>query len=178
MINETLARRYATAVFSLAKEAGAIDGIGKALQRIGEIINSDESIRRYYSAPIVDRADKSKVLRSAFEGNVHEIALHTLLLLVRKRREALLWAIAEQYEVLALADRATEKLRITSARELSPQQVETVLQRLEGHYGKNFDVEQRVDPRLIGGIQITMGDRNVDGTVAGRLSELSRTLFN
>lgn len=178
MINETLARRYATAVFSLAKEANAIDGVGKALARMGEIIASDETIRRYYSAPIVDRTDKTNALAAAFEGKVHEIALHTLLLLVRKRREALLWAIAEQYEVLALAERSTEKLRITSALALSEQQVASVLARLESHYGKKFDVEQRVDPRVIGGIQITMGDRNVDGTIAGRLSELSRTLFN
>ena len=178
MINETLARRYATAIFSTAKDAGAVDEVGTALQRMLDALQSDDTIHRFYYAPIIDRAEKAKVLRAAFEGKVHEVALHSVLLLVRKRREALLSAIVEQYDRLTMAEHGFESLVITSARELSNDQATRLIGRLESHYGKKFEVEQRTDPRLIGGIRITMGDRTIDGTVAGRLSELSRSLFN
>ena len=52
-----------------------------------------------------------------------------------------------------------------------------IADRLQRTYSTAFDVTQKVDPELIGGLRITMGDRRIDGTVAGRLDELSRTLF-
>ena len=178
MISETLARRYASAIFSTAKDAGAIDQVGAALRQIMSALSADEKVAQFYYAPIIDRAEKQKVLREAFEGKVPDIALHTVLLLVRKRREVLLSAIVEQYDRMAMAERGFESLVVTTARRLSDEQAKRLIARLENHYGKKFEVEQRVDEHLIGGIRITMGDRTIDGTVEGRLSELSRSLFN
>jgi F-type H+-transporting ATPase subunit delta len=105
------------------------------------------------------------------------VALHTLLLLVRKRRESLLRAIVQQYDVLQMQARGAEPLTITSAKQLSQNELNQLVSRLEKIYGKTFDVTQNVDPNLIGGVRIAMGDRLIDGSVEGRLEELSRTLF-
>ncbi len=175
MPNETLARRYATAVFSLAKEANAIDAVGRDLRTIADTIAGDDDIRRFYEAPIIDRKEKERIVRDSF-SRIGEVALHTVLLLVRKRRETLLGSLVVEYERLALAESGREPLVVTSAHELAPEELDRLVTRLSKLYQKRFEVRQVVDADLIGGVRITMGDRRIDGTVAGALDELARTL--
>ena len=177
MVNETLARRYATAVFSLASEQGAADRVGDDLTAIADAIGSQGDARDFFVAPVIDRPVKERVLETVFGGKVHEIALHTLLLLVRKRREPLLGALAAEYRKLQRTARNAESLTVTTARALPPDELRALVERLENLYKKKFDVTQVVEPDAIGGVRILMGDRSVDGTVAGRLEALARTLF-
>jgi F-type H+-transporting ATPase subunit delta len=177
MANETVARRYALAIFELAAGENAIEPIGKDLHVLSDAIYEDPATKGFFLSPVIDRKEKEKVLLAAFSGKAHEIAVNALLLLVRKRREALLAEIVRQYEVLQMQARGAEPLTVTSAKQLSNEQLRAVVSRLETAYGKKFDVTQQVDPDLIGGLRIMMGDRRIDGSVEGRLQELSRTLF-
>lgn len=177
MANETVARRYALAVFELAREADAVPAVGKDLRMLGDAVYDDDATKNFFLAPIIDRKEKERVLSAAFSGKVHEVALHTLLLLVRKRRESLLSEIVRQYAALEQQARGAEPLLITSAHRLSSEELRTLVGQLEKIYAKKFDVEQKIDPSLIGGVRIMMGDRRIDGSVEGRLEELSRTLF-
>ena len=177
MANEKLARRYAVAVFGLATEAQAVDRIGNDLAAIERAICEDDLTKGFFEAPIIDRKEKERVLLATFQGKVHEVALHTLLLLVRKRRETLLPELVSEYRKLELQARGLEPLTVTSARELPDAELRSLVGRLESVYQKKFDVTLRVDPSLIGGVRILMGDRRIDGSVAGRLEELARTLF-
>lgn len=176
MANQTLARRYAIAVYSLAAQADAVDRIGEDLQRIFDGIEGNDEVRRFFFAPIIDRYRKEQVLATAFEGRVDDVALHTLLLLVRKHRESLLRTLLEQYRALEMSGRGVEALTVTSARPLSEHELATIAGRVEGIYGRRFEAHLVVDSQLVGGIRITMGDRRVDGTIAGRLEQLARTL--
>lgn len=177
MANETVARRYALAIFQLADEQRAAEQVGKDLQILSEAIYEDESTKRFFLSPVIDRKEKKRVLAQAFAGNAHELALHTLLLLVRKRRETLLAEIVEQYRALQLEARGEEPLTVASAKELSSEEMRSLVGRLETLYGKRFNVTQSVQPDLIGGVRVMMGDRRIDGSVEGRLEELTRTLF-
>lgn len=177
MANETLARRYAAAVFSLAGENGSTERVGKDLATLVKAIYEDPSTREFFNSPIVDRVEKENVLAKVFNGSVHEVALHTLLLLVRKRRETLLESLLTEYLKLEMQARGAEPLTVTTARDLPEQELRALVERVESLYKKKFDVTVRHDPSLIGGVRIAMGDRVIDGTVAGRLEELSRTLF-
>lgn len=177
MANETLARRYALAVFGLAEQAGRVDRVGNDLSAIGRAVNEDAATREFFVSPVVNRGDKEKAFASAFNGRIDEIALHTALLLIRKRREAILDDVITEYRKLELAARGMEPLTVVTAHELAQNELRSIVERLERVYGKKFDVTVRRDPALIGGVRIVMGDRRIDGTVAGRLEELSRTLF-
>jgi F-type H+-transporting ATPase subunit delta len=176
MQKETIARRYAVAIFGLAKEAGAVPAVGRDLHVALNAIEADETARRLFVSPVVDREVKQNIFATAF-ASLNVIALHSVLLLIRKRREALLGPIVTEYDAMQLAETGREPLQITSARPLAPAEVDDLVARLSRLYGKAFDVRQSVEPALLGGVRITMGDRRVDGTVAGRLDELARDLL-
>ena len=177
MANETLARRYAAAVFGLASDADSVERVGAELESILRTIHGDPTILQYFRSPVVDRVEKEQTLLEALRGKVGDIPLHTLLLLVRKRRESLLEALVSEYRSIARAARGVEPLVVTTARELSDGEVRELVERLERSYGKKFEASVTIDPSLIGGVRVAMGDRTIDGSVAGRLEELTRTLF-
>ncbi|MBC5815829.1 MAG: ATP synthase F1 subunit delta, partial [Candidatus Eremiobacteraeota bacterium] len=166
MANEKASRRYASAIFSLAKEQNAVDAVGRDLERVDDAIQSDESAKRFFIAPVIGADEKARVLTETFGKNIHELALHTLLLLVRKRREALLPEIVQQFKILEMLARGAEPLVITTAVPLSPDELRKMVARLEQVYKKKFDVTQNVDGTLIGGVRIMMGDRRIDDSIA------------
>ncbi|GAC1524881.1 MAG: F0F1 ATP synthase subunit delta [Vulcanimicrobiaceae bacterium] len=177
MQNETLARRYATAIFAIASKADTVDTVGRDLGAIADTIGSSDDVCRFYLSPVVQRKTKAEILEQAFATRVDVTALHSLLLLVRKRRESLLGSIVSEYAKLARDAAGKEPLEIVSARSLDARELGEIVARLQRSYGKSFEVTQRTDPHLLGGVRITMGDRRIDGSLAGRLDELSRELF-
>lgn len=176
MVNRTLARRYASAVYALAAEASATERVGRQLAGICEAINADAATQQFFLAPVIDRYQKERVLSSVFEERVDPIALHTLLLLVRKHRESLLQTVLEEYRTLDMSAHGIEPLTIISARPLSAQELDQVKERVESVYGRRFVSQLVVNPALIGGLRIVMGDRRIDGTIEGRLEQLARSL--
>jgi F-type H+-transporting ATPase subunit delta len=175
MPNETLARRYATAVFQLAQDAGKVGPVQHDLHTFVAALAADEDVRKFFRSPVVDRKEKETIVAQAF-ARLDPIALHTVLLLVRKRRENMVEEIVAQYDVLERQARGAQPLQVTSARELSRSQFDAIVERLTATYHTKFDVTQAVDPSLIGGVRITMGDKLADGTVAGRLDDIARLL--
>jgi len=175
MPNETVARRYATAVFSLATDQNVVKDVQHDLHTVAEAIDSDPAIGKFFRSPVVDRKEKAEIIGRAFD-NLHDIALHTVLLLVRKRREALLEEIVAQYAKLEEQARGAQTLKIETAKELSAAEIADIVRRLGTSYKTTFDVKQIVNPALIGGVRITMGDRRIDGSLAGRLDDIAHLL--
>jgi F-type H+-transporting ATPase subunit delta len=177
MVNETVARRYAAAIFNIARDADSIEAIGRDLKAATGTIYGNDDVRRFYLSPVFQRSKKEALLKEAFAASLSPTALNSLLLLVRKRREALLPAISAEYEKLARDAAGKEPLEIVSARELAPNELNNIVVRLSRVYGKSFEVTQRIDAGLLGGVRITMGDRRIDGSLAGRLEDIARQLF-
>jgi len=173
--DQTVARRYATAVFSLAKERGAIDAVGRDLHTALGTIQSDPVIDRFYRSPVIDRGEKQRLFEKSFAA-LDDIALHTTLLLIKKRREALLAPIVAAYDEMAQAERGAAPMTIRTAKPLPKAELDRMVARLSAAYGKTFDVTVIVEPDLIGGIRVALGDRVIDGTISGRLDGIARLL--
>jgi F-type H+-transporting ATPase subunit delta len=178
LANERLARRYATAIFALAREAQILDAIGTELLATNTILESDSEFRTFFRSPMVSRNAKITALSSAFEGRIHTITLHTLFLLVQKRREFIFSDIVRAYESLLREARGREALTITSARQLGSEELAMLVERMGVSYKTTFETRQEVDPRLIGGLRLRIGDRSIDGSVSGRIEALAATLFS
>ena len=175
MPNETLARRYATAVFQLAQEGDKIGEVQRDLRSFVAALDADPSIRKFFVSPVVDRTEKADLIAQGF-AKLDPIALHTVLLLIRKRREGLIDEILAQFDLLEQAARGARPLDVVSARPLGKAELAALVARLGKAYHTKFDISQAVDPELIGGVRITVGDLRADGTVAGRLDDIARLL--
>jgi F-type H+-transporting ATPase subunit delta len=175
MANETLARRYATAVFQLAADAGIVEQVGHDLHTFVSALEADETVNEFFRSPVVDRNEKSTVIAQAF-SRLHEIALHTVLVLIYKRRESLAPEIVTQYDLLERQARGARTLRVTTARPLGKAEIDAIVAKLGDAFKAPLDVTQTVDPSLIGGVRLTVGDQRIDGTIAGRLDDLARML--
>ena len=175
MANETLARRYATAVFQLASEAGAVSQVSHDLHTFVAALDADHDVNRFFLSPVVDRHEKSTVIAQAFD-RLHEIALHTVLVLINKRREGLAPEIVAQFDVLEREARGAQTLRVTTARPLGQAEIDAIVAKLGETFKAPLDVTQSVEPDLIGGVRLTVGDQRIDGTIAGRLDDLARML--
>lgn len=176
MVNEVLARRYATAVWALSAERGIQERVGRDLVALASTIGASAPLHDFFVAPIVERGEKERILTQALEGRVDTVALHTLLLLVRRRRETLLWALVTAYETLGREARGAERITVQSAHPLDRAELRGLVERLERAVGKTFEVTERIDPSLIGGVRVMLGDRRIDASVAGRLDALAREL--
>jgi F-type H+-transporting ATPase subunit delta len=175
MPNETLARRYATAIFQLATESGAVAEVGRDLHAFVDTLGRDAEVAGFFRSPVVDRNEKSTVIAQAFE-RLHELALHTILILIRKRRETLAPEIVAQYDILEREARGAQTLHVTTARPLAAAELEALVAKLSARFKTPLDVTQTVDPDLIGGVRLTVGDQRIDGSIAGRLDDLARML--
>jgi len=175
MPNEALARRYATAIFQLATERGDVDRIGHDLHTFAAALAADADVNRFFRSPVVDRGEKIAVVGEAFDM-LDEVVLHAIFLLIRKRREGLVPEVVAQFDILERQARGAQTLTVTSARPLSQGDLDALVAKLAAAYKTSFDVTQNVDPELIGGVRITMGDKRIDGTIAGRLDDLARML--
>jgi F-type H+-transporting ATPase subunit delta len=176
VVNLTLARRYAIAAIGVARERGVVERTGADLATVARAIGRQGLVHDFFVAPVIERREKERVLTQVFEDRIDPVALHTLLLLVRKRREALLGAIVEEYLALERSARGAETLDLESARALDDAEYQTLIEKLEHLYGKKFEVTKRVNADLIGGLRLLLGDRRIDATVAGRLDALARQL--
>jgi F-type H+-transporting ATPase subunit delta len=176
MVNEALARRYATAIWMLATERNIGDRVGNDLAAMAKAIGTSGTLHDFFVAPIVDRREKERVLTRSFENSVDTISLHTVLLLVRRRRETLLWALVTAYEELARRARNAERVTVQTARALDFDEMRALVERLERATGKKLEVTERIDPALIGGLRVLLGDVRIDASIAGRLDALAREL--
>jgi F-type H+-transporting ATPase subunit delta len=176
VVNQTLARRYAIAVATLAREQDAVDRVTSDLKTLSDVLTAPGIVGDFFESPVVDRPSKQRLLSEIFDAKIHPIALHTMLLLVRKRREPILAALVTEYLALERAARGVQTMTLQSARPLGAAERSRLIARLEAVYGKKFEVTEVVEPELIGGLRIMLGDRRIDATIAGRLDALALEL--
>jgi F-type H+-transporting ATPase subunit delta len=177
MLKETIARRYTAALFALAKESGTADSTTAELDAFVDALAKDRSAKDFYASPVVDRSAKIDLLRGALASRMSELAFNFIVLLVRKRREALVDTIARQMHEMLDADAGNTTATIATAKPLAPDELAGLARRLSDVYKRKIIPQGRVDESLLGGVVVQMGDTYVDASVAGKLEEIRRHLL-
>jgi F-type H+-transporting ATPase subunit delta len=166
-------KRYAQAAFAIARESGTIDQWRSDLADVASVLAESDM------APLLadDRLPVST--RQELAGRVLDIqplALNLAKLLIAKGRSLDAGAVAWQFERMADAEAGIEHAEITTAIDLSPDQVRGIEERLSQASGKQVRASATVDPSILGGVVVRVGDRLVDGSVRTRLKQLRREL--
>lgn len=177
MLNKSVARRYAEAFFSIAQEHEKIDAYQEELELVAKTIEEVENLSEYLGHLIIPAQEKKDVINKIFAEQISPITLNFLLMIIDKRREAYIGSIVEEFKELADISRNIAKAELFSAQEVSEDNVKTLAEQLSASTGKTVYLKQTIDPSLIGGIKIRIGDQIIDGTVAKKLEMLKLKLL-
>jgi len=177
VLKESIARRYSAALYALTLEQGNATAVTAGLDSFAAALDNNTGLADFYASPVIERGLKMKILERTLAGRVDELTLNFLLLLVRKRREGLLAIVARQMHELLDEAAGREKAEVASPIALTPPQLAELARRLSRVYGRTIIPDEKVEPELLGGLVVQVGDRYVDASVAGKLEELRRHLL-
>ena len=169
------ARRYADALFSLAADRGTIDVWAGELQRVARVVSAPGATQ-LLAAPGDTLAAKRASLATVAGPLSREVLFLVDRLLERKRID-LLPQVAEAFADRVRQHRGIELAEITTAVPLPEPELRVVVQRLEERIGHRVETTTRVDPSIIGGVVVRVGDQLFDSSVRGRLERLRRRLI-
>jgi F-type H+-transporting ATPase subunit delta len=168
----TIARPYARAAFSLARDAGALPAWSDALAFAARVA-ADPQVAGLLGNPKLTQADAATLLAPV---GANELFGNFLGLLFDNRRLTLLPEIAGLYDELRFEAERVVKAKVTSAVALPASELETIKAALKKRFGRDVEVETAVDESLIGGAVIDAGDVVIDGSVKGKLGRLETAL--
>ena len=168
----TLARPYARAAFSLARDAGTLPAWSQALAFAARVA-ADPQVAAVLGHPKLSAADAVALLAPDGAG---EAFCNFLGLLFDNRRLSLLPEIAGLYDELRFEAERVVKAKVTSAAALPAAELETIKAALRRRFGREVEVEAAVDESLIGGAVIDAGDVVIDGSLKGKLARLQAAL--
>lgn len=171
----TVARPYAEAVFRLAKEANALPAWSDALAVLAAAAR-DPLAAEFAANPKFGAQSVQALLIDILGAKATEPVKNFLAVLLDNRRFKLLPLIAEQFEQYKAAEEGSVEARIESAFELTPDQVAQLTQMLSERFKRRVTAAVSVDPELIGGVRMTIGDDVIDASVRGKLASLSAAL--
>jgi len=171
----TLARPYAVAIYRLAKQHKSQDGWSGMLQLLAAVA-SNEQMSQVIGDPKLTAAQIEKMLVAVCGDKLDAGGNNLIKLLVENDKLSLLPVIAEMYEALKAEDGGVEQATIISATTLDKKQVQALIAPLETRFKKKIEPQFAVDPELIGGVKIIVGDAVIDASVRGQLQDLAYTL--
>lgn len=171
----TIARPYAVAAFKLAKEQKALDKWSEMLGLATAVAN-DEQMHTYINDPKVVSSDLEAAFLKVMGDKLNENGQNLIKVLVEYGRLSILPAITTAFEELKAADEGTLEAQIIAAAKPSAAETKDLVKRLEAKFGKKIEASVSVDPEIIGGIKIIVGDTVIDASVKGQLQNLAYTL--
>ncbi|SFT61571.1 F-type H+-transporting ATPase subunit delta [Selenomonas sp. GACV-9] len=177
MLNLQLARKYSRAIFEIAQEEDKLVEYGKELADVRTGLDSVPEAAAFLSNPQVETKAKKEILGKMFEGELSANVYNFLMLLIDKRRIALLSAIEDEYRALSNEARGILIADVTTAEPASSAQQESIKTKLAQVTGKKVELRLHENKDIIGGVIVKIGDRRIDGSVAGRLETLRKELL-
>lgn len=172
MRDATVARNYSEVLLTLARRAEDLPGWGKLIQDVASAMEDDPTLRLFLESPKISEAQKSAVLTEALSDRVPRHFLRFLLALVRKRRQMLIPEIAEEFHNLVDASEGRIHARVTVAKEATEADRNLIAEQLSRVLGKQAMLHVNVNPAILGGVIVKVGDTVMDGSVRRKLATL------
>ncbi|MHB1414505.1 MAG: F0F1 ATP synthase subunit delta [Chloroflexota bacterium] len=170
----SVARQYAEAAFQLAVQENKVEGWLEELRVAANVLGEDR-VRRGLDSPSIGQSEKIRIVRYSLKG-LNPLVLNLISLLVERHRLGLLPVVVAEFDRLLDARRGVVTAEVTTAVPLDSQRTALVAQRLSSMLGKQVRLQTVVDQSIIGGLIVRVGDKLINGSIAGRLASLRQEL--
>lgn len=168
---------YAAALYRLAADAGQADDVRAEIEELVRIAAADPQLGAFLSSSAIDDDDRERSLEKMFRGRLSDTVLNTLQVLNRRGRLGLLSAVLRAYVLRLEADRGQVEVTVTSAVALDAGQKAQTEQVAAALSGKKPIVDYIVDPDILGGLVLQIGDRRLDNSLRQQLATAQQRLL-
>ncbi|MGD7042998.1 F0F1 ATP synthase subunit delta [Jeotgalibacillus proteolyticus] len=176
MSKSTVANRYAQALFELANQHGQVETVESELRTVQQVLSDNPDYILLLQSPKLTKEQKKQLVHQSFSGLSHNV-VNTLSMLIDRRRETEIAPMADAFIELSLANRGTAVAHVHSATKLSETDKASISQAFAQRVGKqSLQIHNIVDPTLLGGMRVRIGNRIFDGTLRSKLNRLEREL--
>lgn len=167
---------YARALFEMAKAEGAVDRVEEELFRLRELLKSNPALLEFLKDSNVTREGKRHALGELFQGRVHPLLLNTLLTLSDQDRGGRALNIIEEFSAVAAGARQKVSGEVVTAIPLDDATRTRLADELSRITGKNVQLFQKVDPTILGGAIIKVGEQIIDASLRRKLDQIKERL--
>ena len=176
-IQASLAGRYATALFGLARDEMKIDAVTRSLDSLDRALTESTDFAALVSSPMVGRADAAKAIAALVPTlSIDPTTANFLNVLAKNGRLGELKSVIRVVRQLAAGHRGETTAEVTSARALDDQQVAALKSNLKTRLGRDVAIDARVDPSLLGGIVVRLGSQMIDASIKTKLNTLANAM--
>jgi ATP synthase F1 delta subunit len=172
---DEIARVYVTALFGAAKDRGKLDAIRDQLGQFVDALNENREMQLFLFSPYFSSAEKIEGLKRTVSGAEPEF-LNFLELLLEKGRMPVIFRIRRQYDTLWDKENKRLGVTVTSAIELDPEIVKRIGSEIEEQTGNTVELQSRVDPDILGGLVVQVGNMVLDTSIRNRLEKLRKSV--
>lgn len=165
--------RYATALFELAQDSGAIEAVEADLDGFDRLLDESADLRRLVRSPVFSAEDQIRALDAILNrAGAGTLASNFIKLTARNRRLFAIRDMIGAFRTLAAAARGEVTAEVISAQELKPEQVEAIKTELKAAQGRDVKLTERIDPSILGGLIVRIGSRMIDNSIRTKLRNL------
>ncbi|MDD3771299.1 MAG: ATP synthase F1 subunit delta [Weeksellaceae bacterium] len=175
MVGFRAAKRYAKGLMQFATEIGKSSEINQEMIDLKNSIQNSRELAQFLSSPVLDSRRKNEIAKELFK-NFSPATQNFIKLVIGQRREGLLRQIATQFNALYDYSNNIRTAEVISASELNDELIQEILNKAKAKMGENYSykIENKVNPDLIGGFILRVGDKQIDSTVRASLNKLKK----
>jgi F-type H+-transporting ATPase subunit delta len=176
MIESRVATKYATALFRTAKRVGQVERISEDLLAISDLLKENPRLLELLESPRVLEKDKKQLMNATFAPHISEALLSFLQLVIEKHRIEYLLAMVEDFQRLVNEDQGIVEAQLVTARSLDQSLADRIREQMERSTGKSIEMKVQIDPHLVGGVVIILGDKIIDRSIRYQLNQLKEQM--
>ncbi|AHM55692.1 ATP synthase subunit delta, sodium ion specific [Peptoclostridium acidaminophilum DSM 3953] len=173
---ELVARRYAGALFEVGLEENKLDSFEQELEVIAAAFSENKEFSDIFKAPMVPKEEKKSLIENIFKGKASDETVNFIKILIDKDRISVLDEISTEFAKLVNEHNNIEEAVAVSAVPIAEDKLEALKVQLAKVTGKSIKIKNEINPSVMGGILVRIGNEEIDGTVKGRLDRLKDEL--
>ena len=176
-IRASLAGRYASALFDLARDQRQIEIVGKSLEALSQALADSKDFNELVTSPLVSREEASRALAAiAPDLGLDPITTNFLGVLAKNGRKNQLRSVIRAYRRLAAEHRGETTADVITARPLNDDQLAQLKQQLRTRAGREVTIDAAVDPAILGGMVVKLGSQQIDASIRTKLNRLASAM--
>ncbi len=173
---ESMGEIYAQALINEAQKQNALEAVTEDIRGIGELLASNKAFLAFTQAVTISDEEQTAALDKIFSGRIHPLTLNAIKSMARRNRFMFLRGLVEAFDVILKKMSGHVEVEVVSSQELRPEVLERVKQAIGKSQAKIADVKVTIDPKLLGGMTVRIGDTLIDGSVATQLGKIKEQL--